>query len=115
MSATKNNPVAETYLDKIAFTYNHTLASLKVDAFTADKNGTAFSVNLTDPERIEKPVLTFTGEVKDQAQLVTWDTAEKIEGKNAVRNAKIRNFAENGIDYTDYTLSSRSIRRLVSK
>ena len=98
---------AQMKVDWIRFSYNHTLSSLKVDAFSAAKDGTAFSVTLTDPERIEKPVLTFTGEVKDQAQLVTWDTAEKIEGKNAVRNAKIRNFAENGIDYTDYTLSVR--------
>ncbi len=106
VSAVKNNPVAETYFDRIAFTYNHTLTSLMVDTFPATKEGSAFTATLTDPERIEKPILTFTGEVKDQSPLVTW-SAEVVNGDYGVRNATIRNFAENGVDYTKYTLAVR--------
>ncbi|MBQ7631208.1 MAG: hypothetical protein IJS82_00395 [Paludibacteraceae bacterium] len=94
-------------IDNIQMTFNHTLASLQVDTFLAAQTDNSFAVTLADPERIEKPILTFTGEVNDQVQLVTWDPAETLDGEYAVRNATIRNFAENGTDYTDYTLSVR--------
>lgn len=97
---------AEMHVDWIRFAYNHTLTSLMVDTFPATKEGNAFTATLTDPERIEKPILTFTGEVKDQSPLVTW-SAEVVNGDYGVRNATIRNFAENGVDYTDYTLAVR--------
>ena len=91
-------------VDWIRFSYNHELASMKVDEFTATKSGNAFEATLTDPERIELPVLSFTGEVADQAQDVVWkDTT--FDADFEIRTADIRNWAENGVDYTDYTLT----------
>lgn len=107
VDGTTGNPLvstaAEMYVKKIEFEYKHQLTGLKVDAFNAAKDGSAFSVTLTDPERIEKPILSFTGEVSDQAQDVVW-SAETLEGDFGVRTATIRNWAENGADYSDYTL-----------
>lgn len=94
----------EMLVDWIKFDYNHTLTSLKVDAINATLTGKAFSATLTDPERIELPVLSFTGEVADQAQNVVWADPTKDEDFET-RIATIRNFAENGTDYTDYTLT----------
>ena len=91
-------------VDWMRFSYNHTLTAIQVDEFNATKNGNVFTARLTDPERIELPVLAFTGEVNDQAQTVIWEDVETQEGDSAVRTANIRNFAENGVDYTDYTL-----------
>lgn len=91
-------------VDWIRFSYNHELASMKVDEFTATKSGNAFEATLTDPERVELPVLSFTGEVADQAQDVVWkDTT--FDADYEIRTADIRNWAENGVDYTDYTLT----------
>ena len=95
---------AEMTVDYVHFTYNHTLTGLKVDAINATMTGNAFSATLTDPERIELPVLSFTGEVADQAQTVTWKAPTK-DANYETRTATIRNFAENGTDYTDYTLT----------
>ena len=50
------------------------------------------------------PVLSFTGEVADQAQTVTWKAPTK-DANYETRTATIRNFAENGTSYTDYTLT----------
>ena len=91
-------------IDKIRMTYNHTLTSLKVDTFTAERDGDDFTVELKDVERIEKPILTFFGEVRDQSPLVTWG-APSVSGDYSVRTATIRNFAENATDYSDYTLT----------
>lgn len=91
-------------VDWIRFSYNHKLASMKVDALDATKSGNAFEVTLTDPERIELPVLSFTGEVADQAQDVVWNALTK-DADFETRTASIRNWAENGTDYTDYTLT----------
>lgn len=95
---------ANMLVDKILLSYNHTLTGLKVNGNDAAMSTKAFSYELTDPEQIELPVLSFTGEVEDQAQLVTWDAEETVSGNYAIRNAAIRNYAENGTDYTDYTL-----------
>ncbi len=95
---------ADLYVDWIRFSYNHKLSALKVDAINAAKSGNAFSATLTDPERVEIPVLSFTGEVADQAQDVTWAAPTK-DGEFETRTATIRNRAENGTDYTDYTLT----------
>lgn len=95
---------ANMLVDKITVSYNHTLTGLKVDAINATMTGNAFSATLTDPERIELPVLSFTGEVADQAQTVTWKAPTK-DANYETRTATIRNFAENGTDYTDYTLT----------
>jgi len=95
---------ATMYVDWARFYFNHTLTGLKVDNIAAELTDKAFAVTLTNPERIEIPVLNFTGDVEDQAQLVTWN-AETKSGEYGVRTATIRNFAENGIDYTDYTLT----------
>ena len=95
---------ANMLVDKITVSYNHTLTGLKVDAINATMTGNAFSATLTDPERIELPVLSFTGEVADQAQNVTWKAPTK-DANYETRTATIRNFAENGTSYTDYTLT----------
>ena len=95
---------AKMYVDWLTLSFNHTLTSMTADGFNAAKEGNAFTVTLTDPERIEKPILSFIGEVSDQAQDVVW-SAETIEGDFGVRTATIRNRAENGADYSDYTLT----------
>lgn len=95
---------ATMFVNWARFSFNHTLTGLKVDEFTATKSGNAFAATLTDPERIELPVLKFTGEVADQAQDVTWDVPTK-DADFETRTATIRNWAENGTDYTDYTLT----------
>lgn len=94
-------------VDWIKLFYNHTLDSLMVDSFMVKPDGeNKLVATLADPERIEKPILKFFGHVKDQSPLVTW-SAEVVNGDYGVRNATIRNFAENGVDYTDYTLAVR--------
>ena len=95
---------ANMLVERITLAYNHTLTGLKVDGVAASMSGKAFTRTLTDPERIEKPVLIFTGEVADQAQDVTWKTPTK-DANYETRTATIRNWAENGKDYTDYTLT----------
>lgn len=96
--------ISEMYVDWLQFSFNHTLTSMKVDEFDAAKSDNAFSATLTDPERIELPVLSFTGEVADQAQDVTWAAPVK-DADFETRTATIRNWAENGVDYSDYTLT----------
>lgn len=91
--------VAEMYVDYVRFSYNSTLSALKVNGIEATLNDNAFAVTLPSCEQTAIPTLVFTGQVNDQAQLVTW--SEEVEG---VRTATIRNFAEDGT-YTDYTLS----------
>ena len=94
---------ATMYVDWARFSFNHTLDALAVDNIPAALTGTAFSVTLKDPEKIELPSLAFTGQVADQAQTVVWHD-ETVSGAYGVRRADIRNFAENGTNYTDYTL-----------
>ena len=96
--------ISEMYVDWMALSFNHTLTSMTADGFNATKEGNAFTATLMDSERIEKPILSFTGEVRDQAQDVVW-SAETVEGNFGVRTATIRNWAENGADYSDYTLT----------
>ena len=98
--------VGDMSVDWIKLLYNHTLTGLTVNGIPATLSGNDFTATLTDPEYIELPQLAFTGEVNDQAQQVVW-SAETVEGEYGVRQASIRNFAENGTDYTDYTLSVR--------
>ena len=95
---------ANMLVQRMKLLYNHTLTALKVDAFDAAKSGNDFSATLEDPERIEKPVLSFTGEVADQAQDVVWAAPTK-DADFETRTATIRNWAENGVDFTDYTLT----------
>ena len=68
------------------------------------KSGNAFEITLPDAEYIERPILSFTGEVKDQAQTVEWNDTT-FDANFETRTATIRNWAENGTDYTDYTLT----------
>lgn len=98
---------ASLSVDYIHFTYNHKLASLKVDDIELTPSASdAFMATLTDPERVEIPVLKFAGEVDDQAQKVTWSEPDKTSDENfEIRTATIRNWAENGTDYTDYSLT----------
>lgn len=93
------------YVDWVRFAYNSTLSSLSVNGIDATLDGNAFSVTLTDPEAVQTPVLSFTGEVSDQAQKITWQE-ETIDGEFGVRNADIINYAEDGTS-TAYTLSVR--------
>ena len=95
---------ATMFVNWARFSFNHTLTALQVDGIDAVLSGKAFTATLTDPERIEKPVLAFTGEVSDQAQNVVWSNPTK-GADFETRTATIRNFAENGTDYTDYTLT----------
>ena len=95
---------AQMYIDWLRFSFNHTLTSMTADAINASRSGNAFTVTLTDPERIEKPILSFTGEVDDQARLVNWAAPTK-DADFETRTATIRNYAENGDDYTDYSLT----------
>ncbi len=101
--------VGDMYVDWLKLNYNHTLTGVKVNGGDAAFDGTtAFTYDYPadSSEYIERPILSFTGEVNDQAPLVTWSTPSII-GSYEVRNANIRNFAENGTDYTDYTLQVR--------
>lgn len=100
---------SEMYVDWVRLKYNSTLTGAKVDNKDADMSGNAFTVDLEDPERIELPVLKFTGEVDDQAQDVVWNNSLTLsdDGNFEIRKATIRNWAENGVDYSDYTLTVR--------
>ena len=95
---------AKMYVDWMKIAFNHTLTSMKANGLAAIKSGNAFEVTLDNSEYIEKPILSFTGEVRDQAQDVVWkDTT--FDADFETRTADIRNWAENGVDYTDYTLT----------
>ncbi|MGN1248398.1 MAG: hypothetical protein ACI4UO_07390, partial [Paludibacteraceae bacterium] len=94
---------AHLYVDYLRFSYNSTLAGLKVNGKTATKSGNAFKVQLDDSEDPYLPTLRFIGEVSDQAQLVTWtDRPDSIGCQH--RKATIINYAEDGT-HTDYTLT----------
>ncbi len=93
---------ADMTVDYVHFTFNNVLSALKVDAINATKSGNSFAVTLTDPERVEIPTLTFTGEVPDQAQKVVW-TAETANGEYGVRTATIVNYGEDS-KTANYTL-----------
>lgn len=95
---------AKMYVDWMKLAFNHTLASMKANGLAVTKTGTAFEVTLDNSEYIEKPILSFTGEVRDQAQDVVW-TDTTFDADFEIRTATIRNWAENGTDYTDYTLT----------
>lgn len=95
---------AKMYVDWMKIAFNHTLSSMKANGLAATKSGNAFEVTLDNSEYIEKPILSFTGEVRDQAQDVVWkDTT--FDADFEIRTADIRNWAENGVDHTDYTLT----------
>lgn len=98
--------ISEMYVDWLQFSFNHTLTSMKANGLAATKSGNAFEVTLDNSEYIEKPILSFTGEVADQAQDVVWAAPTK-DANFETRTADIRNWAENGADYTDYTLTVR--------
>ena len=95
---------AKMYVDWMKIAFNHTLTSMKANGLAATKSGNAFEVTLDNSEYIEKPILSFTGEVRDQAQDVVWAAPTK-DADFEIRTADIRNWAENGVDYTDYTLT----------
>lgn len=99
------NTQAEMYVDWVRFMYNSTLTSLKVNGLDAALDANAFTVTLSDPEAVQTPALSFTGEVSDQAQKITWQE-ETTDGEYAVRNADIINYAEDGTS-SNYTLQVR--------
>lgn len=97
---------AKMYVDWMKLAFNHTLTGMTADGIAATLSSKAFTVGLTDAERIEKPILSFTGEVADQAQTVSWQ-APYIDGDYEYRKATVVNYAENGTDHTDYTVQIR--------
>ncbi len=99
------NPGARLYIDWFRLSYNSKLKGLTVNGSNAGLSGNAFSINLTNPELTDLPTLVFTGEVPDQAQVVTWGE-ETVSGQWGVRTATIANYAEDG-SKTDYTLKVR--------
>lgn len=101
--ATTLSSSPEMYVDWVRIFYNHTLSGLKVNGATATLSGSKFSSTLADPEYIERPQLTFIGQVADQAQTVAWGE-ETISDDYGVRTATVINYAENGTDHTDYTI-----------
>lgn len=96
---------AKLYIDWFKLYYNSTLKSLAVNGIDATSTDNTFIATLTDTEDILLPEITFTGEVTDQAQKVTWQT-ETTEGEYGIRQADIINYAEDGT-HTDYTLKVR--------
>lgn len=101
----KSGYTAKLYVDYIRFLYNSTIKSLRVNNISAALDANAFSVTLSDPEAVQTPALSFTGEVSDQAQKITWQE-ETTDGEYAVRNADIINYAEDGTS-SNYTLQVR--------
>ena len=91
------------YIDRIAFVYSSALTGLTANGVPAALNGNEFTVTLEDSE-VELPSLTFTGEVPDQQQLVSWSNDWTIAGATATRTATITNYAEDGSS-TVYTLT----------
>ncbi len=106
--ASNFNINAKLYIDWFKLSYNSKLKGLTVNGQNASLKGNAFSLNLNKPEDKALPTLAFTGEVPDQAQVVTW-SEEVVSGNYGVRTATIANYAEDG-SKTDYTLKiSRSL------
>ena len=97
--------VAEMYVDWLRLSYNSTLKKVFVNGEQATQNGKKFTYTLPSAEDKSLPVLTFEGEVEDQAQLIQWSSSE-INGK---RTARVINFAE---DSTSTTYQVEVIRPL---
>ena len=91
------------YIDRIAFVYSSALTGLAANGVPATLNGNEFTVALQDAE-VVLPSLTFTGEVPDQQQVVSWANDWTIAGATATRTATITNYAEDGSS-TVYTLT----------
>ena len=96
--------VSEMYFKSLQILYNHTLTSMTANGLATDRTDNHFEVTLDNSEYIEKPILAFTGEVKDQAREVVWAASTK-DANFETRTATIRNWAENGVDFSDYTLT----------
>ena len=91
------------YIDRIAFVYSSALTGLTANGVPATLNANEFTVALQDSE-VELPTLSFTGEVPDQQQVVSWANDWTIAGATATRTATITNYAEDGSS-TVYTLT----------
>lgn len=91
------------YIDRIAFVYSSALIGISVNDVPATLNGNEFTIALQDSE-VELPTLSFTGEVPDQQQVVSWANDWTIAGATATRTATITNYAEDGSS-TVYTLT----------
>ena len=91
------------YIDRIAFVYSSALIGISVNDVPATLNGNEFTIALQDSE-VELPTLSFTGEVPDQQQVVSWANGWTIAGATATRTATITNYAEDGSS-TVYTLT----------
>ena len=91
------------YIDRIAFVYSSALTALTVDGVPATLNGNDFSVALENAN-VQLPMLTFTGEVSDQQQVVDWAEGWTLSDAVATRTATITNYAED-LSSTTYTLT----------
>lgn len=91
------------YIDRIAFVYSSALIGISVNDVPATLNGNEFTIALQDSE-VELPTLSFTGEVPDQQQVISWANGWTIAGATATRTATITNYAEDGSS-TVYTLT----------
>ena len=91
------------YIDRIAFVYSSALTALTVDGVPATLNGNDFSVALENAN-VQLPMLTFTGEVSDQQQVVDWAEGWTLSDAVATRTATITNYAED-LSSTIYTLT----------
>ncbi len=96
------NSGASLYVDYVRFSYNSTLSALSANGIAATKKGNTFKVTLSDAEDTAIPVLSFKGEVSDQAQKVVWQDTT-VSGEYSIRRATIINYAEDGT-HTDYCL-----------
>ena len=96
---------AELYVDYVRFKYNGALKALTVNNDIVSLKSKKFTYTMPSSEDKNIPVLTFIGEVSDQAQRIVWDndSLETIDGANAIRRATIYNIAEDGAE-TTYTL-----------
>ncbi len=94
----KHRWTASMLIDNLQLKYNSVLTGLLVNGAAATINGTTITATINS-EFAGLPELQFTGEVTDQGRKVTWQN--EVDG---IRNAIIRNFAEDG-SYTDYSLT----------
>ena len=94
----KHRWTASMLIDNLQLKYNSALSGLQVNGASATINGTTITATINS-EFAGLPELQFVGEVADQGRKVIWQN--EVDG---VRNATIRNFAEDG-SYTDYSLT----------
>lgn len=89
---------ATMYVDWARFSYSSKLNAIYVNGEKATLSGNKFVYTLPSSEDNSEPILTFEGDVEDQARLISW--TKETSGK---RIATIKNFAEDST-MTQYRL-----------